>query len=379
MKGNLKKLKFFYVVFIVLSFGILFQTPMFESTYAALYTSNKISSGGSDYTLYLDLDTTSWIREETYYLYEGITVNSFGSGILDFHEINLWMKFDDGNGFEIIDLTPWGTIDTEGEYYEYLWNFTPDEGTPNSFSIYIGSTFYEDVGLGDPFTDDGWTKVADISVSDPAPPSISHPSDIYYEEGETGQEISWTATHATPDDYFIYQDDVEVDTGFWSSGVPITYDVSGLPIGDYEFEIEVWDDYIHWNTDTVYVYVQDLTAPIINSPIDISFEDTVTGKFVEWIASDDYPDNYQLTRNTELVESGTWNVDTQLRFSLDNLEGGTYTYCLTVYDESGLYSTDCVEVTVIGTTKSGNNPILTTIISIVTLLSLASIFRRKYN
>ena len=364
------------ILFLLLVISI-FQTPIIRSTNAATYTSNKISSGGSSYTLYLDLDTTSWTRENTYYLYVGLIVNSFGSGIYDFHEIVLWMKFDDGSGYTVVAESEWGMIDTEGDYYEKGWYFVPSEVTVDSFSIYIGSEFWEDVGWGDPYTYDGWTKMVDITVSNPAPPLITHPSDITYEEGDTGKEISWTATHNSPDDYYIYQDDVQVETGFWSSGVPITYDVSGLPIGDYKFEIDVWDDYIQWNTDTVYVHVRDLTAPIINSPVDITFEDTATGKFVEWIASDNYPDNYVLTRNTELVESGTWNVDTQLRFSLDNLEGGTYTYCLTIYDESGLYSTDCVEVTVIGTTKSGNNPILTTIISIVTLLSLASIFKRK--
>ncbi|MCG3257377.1 MAG: hypothetical protein KAU62_14850 [Candidatus Heimdallarchaeota archaeon] len=47
------------ILFLLLVISI-FQTPIIRSTNAATYTSNKISSGGSSYTLYLDLDTTSW-------------------------------------------------------------------------------------------------------------------------------------------------------------------------------------------------------------------------------------------------------------------------------------------------------------------------------
>ncbi|MFX0138239.1 MAG: Loki-CTERM sorting domain-containing protein, partial [Candidatus Hodarchaeota archaeon] len=70
---------------------------------------------------------------------------------------------------------------------------------------------------------------------------ISHPPDINYTVGHTGNTISWvvTSTLVISPTYHIYQDNVSVDTNSWSSGSPIEIDVDGLSVGTYEFRIEV--------------------------------------------------------------------------------------------------------------------------------------------
>jgi peptide/nickel transport system substrate-binding protein len=91
---------------------------------------------------------------------------------------------------------------------------------------------------------------------------ITHPSDITYDEGDTGNAILWTVTSnliANPN-YSIYVDDVLNRTGFWDTGEPIAISVDGLPVGTYEYRIEV----NNFNTtiqDIVMVTVETPTKP----------------------------------------------------------------------------------------------------------------------
>ncbi len=355
---------------------VVFQSPKIVPTYAVTYTTPKISSGGSSYDLYLKLDTTSWTRDSTYYMYIGIKVNSFGSGMYDFHEIVLSILFDDGSGYEIRADSEWGMINTEGYTYEVEWYFTPSFITPDSFSVFIGSEFWEDVGLGDPFTDDGWTWCVDITINDPEPPLLSNPDDINYEEGVEGNEISWTAEHTNPDYYEIYQNSSECDTGVWESGTPIIYDIDNLAKGDYSFTIIVFDNYGHSSSDTVLVHVQDTMPPTINSPPDIVFEESTTGNYIIWSANDTNPYSYELKRDDEVIGAGSWEINTQLNFSLDGLEEGEYNYTITVTDESGLKVSDMVKVSVIGSSKTGSNFLVFSTIFFVALIPLVIVRKR---
>lgn len=70
---------------------------------------------------------------------------------------------------------------------------------------------------------------------------ITHPSDINYDEGDTGNVILWTVTSnlISNPNYSIYVDDVLNRTGFWETGEPIAISVDGLSVGTYEYRIEV--------------------------------------------------------------------------------------------------------------------------------------------
>ncbi|MBY9005505.1 MAG: glycoside hydrolase family 5 protein, partial [Candidatus Lokiarchaeota archaeon] len=50
------------------------------------------------------------------------------------------------------------------------------------------------------------------------PPSINHPFDLSYIEGDTGNIISWTATDSDPSTYTISRDGSQVQSGSWTSG-----------------------------------------------------------------------------------------------------------------------------------------------------------------
>ncbi|MBI3190581.1 HYR domain-containing protein, partial [archaeon] len=72
-----------------------------------------------------------------------------------------------------------------------------------------------------------------VSTVPPIVPTINSPADITYEVGATGNSISWipNSNGGTPDKYTIKKDNaIVVGPASWTSGVPITYSVDGLPV-----------------------------------------------------------------------------------------------------------------------------------------------------
>lgn len=86
---------------------------------------------------------------------------------------------------------------------------------------------------------------------------ITTPSNINYDEGDTGNIIIWTVTSnlISNPNYSIYKDDVLNRTGFWESGEPIAINVDGLSVGSYEYRIEV-DNFNNTIQDIVIVTVE---------------------------------------------------------------------------------------------------------------------------
>ena len=86
-------------------------------------------------------------------------------------------------------------------------------------------------------------------------PIITSPGDINYVEGETGNEISWTATDASPGVYAIFLESALIQSGDWYSGTPITVPVDGLSVGTHNYTIGVSDTQDYSVYDQVNVIV----------------------------------------------------------------------------------------------------------------------------
>jgi hypothetical protein len=113
-----------------------------------------------------------------------------------------------------------------------------------------------DIG-GNSVTDTVW-----VTVLDGTPPEIDSPADVEYEEGETGNSITWTPTDSHPASYTIYKDGVIHQSGDWN-GSAITISVDGLSAGNYNYTLVVTDIGGNTATDTVMVTV---TAPSTTTP-----------------------------------------------------------------------------------------------------------------
>ncbi|MHA2244672.1 MAG: S8 family serine peptidase, partial [Candidatus Hodarchaeales archaeon] len=118
---------------------------------------------------------------------------------------------------------------------------------------YIGSILQSN-GLFVQYTDVFAGNILDSSflpILDTTPPTLTRPDDITCEEGDTGNNISWTATDLNPGNYTLYREDVVIKTDSWSSNDLIVINVDGHSVGSYNYSIEVYDSYDNPTTDTV--------------------------------------------------------------------------------------------------------------------------------
>ena len=97
-----------------------------------------------------------------------------------------------------------------------------------------------------------------ISVVDDTLPSINHPTDIEYDEGDTGVSISWYPSDDNPVRYEIWRDDVLLRSGDWNISSEVIYiDVDGLSAGAYVYTVIVVDYGGHSTSDSVLVRVYE--------------------------------------------------------------------------------------------------------------------------
>jgi hypothetical protein len=259
------------------------------------------------------------------------------------------------------DITSW-------HEYSVYWipgeaGWAQDQGIPfSTHSSFVPDAdedlsviFTEAVSVGDDLDID-WVFVRQYIVTEPnhggwGPleiefPVIDAPSDVTYEAGTTGHEIDWTPSDSTPTSFSLYLDGVLQDSGVWDGSI-ITASVDGLDLGTYNFTLQVFDFFDNSATDTVLVFVEDTTVPILTHPADLEYNASDTGNVIEWTMSDLYPASYEISRDNELVASGSWNSSGEsVHISVDGFAAGTYTLNLTATDLSGNSAFDLVTVVV---------------------------------
>ena len=113
----------------------------------------------------------------------------------------------------------------------------------------------------------GGTMSSQVSaIPQLAPPVISHPQDFAYNRGTTGNTISWTITDANvgTTGYQVTRNSISVSSGSWTSGVPVTINVDGLPAGIHLYEITANDGLGDQVQDDVQVTVVSYQISLVN-------------------------------------------------------------------------------------------------------------------
>jgi hypothetical protein len=280
----------------------------------------------------------------------------------------------------VVDLTPPAieelddytyVVDTTGN--TLVW--TANDRNPNSYEVYRNDSLIISLGWdGNPITIDidglglgiyNYTiRVIDIDdnfatdtvwvsvVVDETPPTIDDPPDTYYQVGTPGHNLTWTPEDEFPDHYEIFRNGTSIEEDYWhSDDENITISIDDLPEGVYNFTIIVYDDGGNNVTHTIWVeVVDDTTAPTIDSPNDVSYNEGIAGNEIVWTPSDDYPLNYTIFRDGFEIESGDWN-GSAIAISIDGLAAGEYNYTITVFDVGSNQVSDTVLVTVLDVTS----------------------------
>ncbi|MHA1561282.1 MAG: NosD domain-containing protein [Promethearchaeota archaeon] len=143
---------------------------------------------------------------------------------------------------------------------------------------------------------------------------------ITYMMGETGHFVSWmiTDTYYWNSEYFIYRDDVLVNTGEWVSGDAASVNVDGLEFGTYLFNI-VAKDGTAWgkNELTIEVIVWAIPEP----PVFITPSQTINSAniTIQWAAAN-FTEFYNIYINNAYAgNTTTTNYTLEFDFNGDYL------------------------------------------------------------
>jgi hypothetical protein len=200
-------------------------------------------------------------------------------------------------------------------------------------------------------------QVIDFGMNQLAP-SIDTPSDIICEEGVLGYSITWDPRSATPNTYNITFDDILVREGKWNSTHEnISVSLSGLSIGSYNYTLTVIDSFNQTSSDTVAVFVESPTAPIVNHPANITYIEGEIGNIIEWSISDTslknysiYLDGVPLHMNANIISQEPLTLEVPL--VVDGYSLGLYNFTILVFDYLDLNTSDTVWINVLSPTSS---------------------------
>jgi len=270
----------------------------------------------------------------------GITMRNNGNSYV----MNNTVMFNDGYGIYNNAFT---TVEV---YYNLIAFNLGDNGNDDD-----GGNYWDDgVDTGNWWSDytppgvyavDGNTDDRYPMPFAPTEPIISQPPDVFYAEGDEGNEITW----------YVYDDSlrdwaVTIDGGAWEADawnfVDITVNVDGLAYGEHTVEVTVWDIHNNNVTDIVIVHVfDDISPSISNEPNRIAFVDA-TGQVLSWEVYDLHPDTYTVFLDDEEFAVGTWTSGI-LEFNIDDIAEGEHSLLMQIEDIDGNIAFDQVLINVI--------------------------------
>ncbi|MHA2210220.1 MAG: right-handed parallel beta-helix repeat-containing protein [Candidatus Thorarchaeota archaeon] len=93
-----------------------------------------------------------------------------------------------------------------------------------------------------------------VHLVDTTSPTLSGASDVYYTEGETGNNVTWTGSDLLPNHWELYINSTLSDSDVWVGG-SITASVDGLLPGTYNVTIVVYDTSLNFASESILVFV----------------------------------------------------------------------------------------------------------------------------
>ena len=198
-----------------------------------------------------------------------------------------------------------------------------------------------------------------------------------YEEGSTGNNITWHPSVINPDWYIITRNTIVIEEGDWDGG-DLSIDIDGLSYGIYIYACTVNDTDGNEISDFVTVTVTDTVNPNINSPANINYNEGIIGYNIIWVATDNNPSTYTVYKDGVLYETDTWVSGSSIIISVDGLSAGQYNFTIVVYDFAGNLAKNEVTVAVTPTVPEFNQSIIFAILSITVVFVIYQIKRKNH-
>ncbi len=104
-----------------------------------------------------------------------------------------------------------------------------------------------------------WISELNVFTIDYDYPSILCENELFYEEGSTGNYISWRLIDDNPDMYYIYEENILQRYDKWTNNETISYNVDFLAIGTHNFTLKAYNQLGNFNLRTISVIVTKLT------------------------------------------------------------------------------------------------------------------------
>lgn len=94
-----------------------------------------------------------------------------------------------------------------------------------------------------------------VVVEDTTIPEIIGPIDKNYEEGSSGNTISWSVLDLKPNEYILYINSTLNKTGTWSNSEALVFNIDGLSPGTYNYTLVVFDTSGNYASDEAFITV----------------------------------------------------------------------------------------------------------------------------
>lgn len=172
-----------------------------------------------------------------------------------------------------------------------------------------------------------------IEVVDTTAPNLVVPANIVAEaESMTGSAVAFDATAS------------DIVDGSLS---PVCAPASGsvFPLGLTVVDCMVTDTAGNSALASFSITIVDTTAPLVNSPDDLTVFAGVGENFINWSLTDFFPDSYEVYQNETVIGFGTWMSGDMVSIDLSSLADGVYVFRIVANDTSGNTVTDEVIVT----------------------------------
>jgi parallel beta-helix repeat protein len=267
--------------------------------------------------------------------------------------------------YQEVESIIWKTYDVDPGAYRILRNGTQVEagswfGTDASFVYSLGGVLVGHYNVTLDVWDDEnhhaydtvWATITD------QPPTISHPTDVFIDEGDEGYSITWFPAHAHPSYYEVKRNGALFASGSWN-GSSITIDLFDFPPGVWDVTLTVWATSGSIVSDSMIVSVNNRPdlVPLITGVDKLEIPESAEGYNVTWTVHGSFPTSYSIYEGNVTAESGTPTSRVITYVVPAGSPGTERNYKLVVQDSYGHSAEDEVIVVFLSATTGGPPPL----------------------